>query len=48
VVVGSALVNAVRDSLDNKGNATSRTVKTVAQLVSELASGVRGARRQAP
>jgi tryptophan synthase alpha chain len=48
VVVGSALVNAVRDSLDKKGKATSRTVKAVAQLVSELASGVRGARRQAP
>ncbi len=48
VVVGSALVNAVRDSLDKKGKATSRTVKAVVQLVSELASGVRGARRKAP
>jgi tryptophan synthase alpha chain len=48
VVVGSALVNAVKDSLDKKGKATSRTVKAVAQLVSELASGVRGAKRKAP
>jgi tryptophan synthase alpha chain len=48
VVVGSALVNAVKDSLDKKGNATSRTVKAVAQLVSELASGVRGAKQKAP
>jgi tryptophan synthase alpha chain len=48
VVVGSALVNAVRDNLDKKGKATARTVKAVAQLVSELADGVRGAKRKAP
>jgi len=48
VVVGSALVNAVKDSLDKKGRATSRTVKAVARLVSELAGGVRGAKRKAP
>jgi tryptophan synthase alpha chain len=48
VVVGSALVNAVKESLDKKGKATPRTVKAVAQLVSELASGVRGAKRKAP
>ena len=48
VVVGSALVNAVEDSLDKKGRATSRTVKAVTRLVSELASGVRGAERKAP
>jgi tryptophan synthase alpha chain len=47
VVVGSALVNAVKESLDKKGKATLRTVKAVAQLVSELASGVRGAKRKA-
>jgi tryptophan synthase alpha chain len=47
VVVGSALVNAVKESLDRKGKATTRTVKAVAQLVSELASGVRGAKRKA-
>ena len=48
MVVGSALVGAVKDSLDKKGKATSRTVKAVTQLVSELASGVRGAKQKAP
>src|SRR4249919_3310122 len=47
VAVGSALVNAVKDSLDKKGKATSRTVKAVTALVAELASGVRGAKRKA-
>jgi tryptophan synthase alpha chain len=42
VVVGSALVDAVRNSLDNKGKATARTVRAVTKLVSELAGGVRG------
>ncbi len=45
VVVGSALVGAVKDSLDRKGKATGRTVKAVAALVAELAGGVRGARK---
>jgi tryptophan synthase alpha chain len=45
VVVGSALVTAVRDSLDKKGKATARTVKAVTGLVAELASGVHAARR---
>ena len=45
VVVGSALVGAVKDSLDKKGKATARTVKAVATLVAELAKGVRGAKR---
>jgi tryptophan synthase alpha chain len=45
VVVGSALVNAVKDSLDKKGKATPRTVKAVATLVAELAKGVRGAKK---
>jgi tryptophan synthase alpha chain len=45
VVVGSALVNAIKDSLDKKGKATSRTVKAVTGLVAELAEGVRGARK---
>ena len=44
VVVGSALVNAVAQSLDKKGRATGRTVKAVTNLVAELASGVRGRR----
>jgi tryptophan synthase alpha chain len=47
VVVGSALVNAVKDSLDKKGKATAKTVKAVASLVAELAKGVRGAKRNA-
>jgi tryptophan synthase alpha chain len=45
VVVGSALVGAVKDSLDKKGKATARTVKAVTRLVTDLASGVRGARK---
>jgi tryptophan synthase alpha chain len=47
VVVGSALVEAVRTSLDSSGKATSRTVKAVSDLVASLAEGVRGARRLA-
>jgi tryptophan synthase alpha chain len=47
VVVGSALVNAVKDSLDNNGRATPRTLKAVTDLVAELARGVRGARCKA-
>jgi tryptophan synthase alpha chain len=46
VAVGSALVNAVKDSLNRNGKATSRTVKAVAGLVAELAKGVRGAKRK--
>jgi tryptophan synthase alpha chain len=45
VVVGSALVAAIKDSLDKKGEATARTVKAVTRLVADLASGVRGARK---
>ena len=45
VVVGSALVNAIKDSLDKKGKATARTVKAVTGLVAELAEGVRGAKK---
>jgi tryptophan synthase alpha chain len=41
VVVGSALVNAIKDSLDRHGKASARTVKAVTKLVSELAKGVR-------
>jgi tryptophan synthase alpha chain len=47
VVVGSALVNAVRDSLDANGRATARTVPAVTDLVAELAAGVRSARARA-
>jgi tryptophan synthase alpha chain len=47
VVVGSALVDAVRQSLDAGGKATPRTVPAVTDLVARLAGGVREARRQA-
>jgi tryptophan synthase alpha chain len=47
VVVGSAVVDAVRASLDQDGKAIPRTVRVVAALVRELAEGVRGARREA-
>ena len=42
-VVGTALVDALRDSLDAEGRATSRTVNAVADLVRSLAQGVRAA-----
>jgi tryptophan synthase alpha chain len=47
VVVGSALVDALRDSLDQAGTATARTVTGVTDLVARLAEGVRGAKRRA-
>jgi tryptophan synthase alpha chain len=47
VVVGSALIDALHASLDTNGKATSRTVGAVADLVRQLAEGVRSARRQA-
>jgi tryptophan synthase alpha chain len=43
VVVGSALVSAVKDSLDSNGKATGKTVTAVTDLVKELAKGVRSA-----
>ena len=45
VVVGSALVEALRANLDAKGKATARTVKAVTDLVVELAGGMREAKR---
>lgn len=44
VVVGSALVNAVRDTLVD-GKATAATVKAVTDLVADLAAGVRRGRK---
>ena len=41
VVVGSALVNAVRDSLDAEGKATGNTVPDVLNLVRNLAGALR-------
>jgi tryptophan synthase alpha chain len=47
VVVGSALVEAVRTSLDAEGRATAATVPAVLDLAKELAAGVRSAARAA-
>jgi len=44
VVVGSALIEAVKASLSADGKATARTAPAVADLVAALAKGVRGAR----
>jgi len=44
VVVGSVLVNAIRDSLDDAGIATDTTVSAVTDLVASLAGGVASAR----
>ena len=47
VVVGSALIDALRQSLDADNKATAKTATAVVNLVAELAKGVRGAKRQA-
>ena len=46
-VVGTALVDAVRGSLDAEGRGTAKTVGAVADLVASLAQGVRGAKQAA-
>ncbi|MGF6310947.1 tryptophan synthase alpha chain [Bradyrhizobium sp. i1.8.4] len=46
-VVGTAIVDAVRANLDAGGRATPKTVSAVADLVSALAQGVRGAKQAA-
>jgi tryptophan synthase alpha chain len=46
-VVGTALVDALRGSLDADGHATAGSVAAVADLVAALAQGVRGARQAA-
>jgi tryptophan synthase alpha chain len=46
-VVGTALVDALKGSLDAEGHATPRTVTAVADLVAALAQGVRGAKQAA-
>ncbi len=46
-VVGTALVDALRGSLDADGRATARTVNAVADLAAALAQGVRGAQQAA-
>jgi tryptophan synthase alpha chain len=45
VVVGSALVDAVKASLDADGKATSGTVKAVSDLVSQLSAGVKSVKK---
>ena len=47
VVVGSALIDALRGSLDKAGKAGPGTVKAVTDLVMDLAKGVRAAKRVA-
>ena len=46
-VVGTALVEALRGSLDSDGRATAKTVAAVAGLAASLAQGVRGAKQAA-
>jgi tryptophan synthase alpha chain len=46
-VVGTALVDALRGSLDSDGRATGGTVGAVAGLAAALAQGVRGAKQAA-
>lgn len=43
-IVGSAVVDAIKNSLDANGKATGETVGAVTALVSDLAAGVRNAR----
>jgi tryptophan synthase alpha chain len=47
VVVGSALVERVRLSLDDQGKATEKTVSAVTSLVGELAQGIRSVAKAA-
>ena len=46
-VVGSALIDVLRSTLDTNGKATAKTVPAVADFVSSLAQGVRGAKQAA-
>jgi tryptophan synthase alpha chain len=46
-VVGTALVDVLKGSLDAQGRATDKTVGAVADLVAALAQGVRGAKQAA-
>jgi tryptophan synthase alpha chain len=47
VVVGTALIDALKGSLDPENRGTARTVSAVADLVSDIAGGVRAAHRVA-
>ncbi|MDX3969573.1 MAG: tryptophan synthase subunit alpha [Bradyrhizobium sp.] len=46
-VVGTALVDALKNSLDAEGRATGKTVNAVAELTAALAQGVKGASQAA-
>jgi tryptophan synthase alpha chain len=46
-VVGSALIDALKATLDAEGRATAKTVPAVADLTAALAQGVRGAKQAA-
>ncbi|HWW49216.1 MAG TPA: tryptophan synthase subunit alpha [Xanthobacteraceae bacterium] len=46
-VVGSALIDVMRATLDADGRATAKTVAAVADLTSALAQGIRGAKQAA-
>ncbi|UYO49136.1 tryptophan synthase subunit alpha [Rhodopseudomonas palustris] len=46
-VIGSALIDALKGSLDAEGRATKATVGAVVDLVASLAAGVRGAKQAA-
>jgi len=48
VVVGSALVDALKGSLDADGKATPQSREAITSLVASIAGGVRGARHEAP
>jgi len=47
VVVGTAVVDVIRNSLDANNAATPRTVPAVAEIVASIAEGVRGGRQAA-
>lgn len=46
-VVGTALIDALKNTLDADGKATAKTVSAVADLTAALAAGVRGAKQAA-
>lgn len=46
-VVGTALVDALKNSLDAEGRATVKTVSAIAELTAALARGVKGAKQAA-
>lgn len=48
VVVGSAIVSRIADSLDENGNATPATISSVSELIEDLAQGVASARVEKP